>query len=74
METLALIKLQRSRLERQLSKAYAWTSQVEGKEVEVMERVCEGMFASSVFTALAANNSITRKNEKYPIKKDYLLS
>ena len=72
VESLALIKLQRMRLERQLTKAYAWTSRVDKKEVEKIDRVCGGLYASSVFTPVGSNNSINRKNEKYPIKLDYL--
>ena len=69
---MALMKVQRMRLERQLTKAYAWTGRVAESEVEKLDRVCEGLYASSVFTPVGANNSIIRKNEKYPIKQDYL--
>ena len=69
---MALMRVQRMRLERQLSKAYAWTSRVAESEVEKLDRVCSGLYASSVFSPVGANNSISRKNEKYPIKQDYL--
>ena len=71
VESLALIKLQRMRLERQLTKAYSWTNLADKNEVEKLDRVCEGLYASSVFTPVGSKNSITRKNEKYPIKQDY---
>ena len=67
-----MIKLQKMRLERQLSKAYAWTSRMAEKDVEKLDRVCQGLYASSVFTPVGSNNSINWKNEKYPIKQDYL--
>ena len=72
VESLALMRLQKMRLERELTKAYAWTNRLDKKDVEKIDRVCEGLYASSVFTPEGSNNSITWKNEKYPIKIDYL--
>ena len=71
VESLSAVKLQKSRLERQLGKAYSWTSKLEAGAVEKIDAVCDGLYSSSVFTPLGSNNTVRRRNEKYPLRVDF---
>ena len=71
VESLSTVKLQKSRLDRQLTKAYSWTSRLEPEAVKKIDAVCGGLYSSSVFAPLGSNNTVRRRNEQYPLKIDY---